>query len=133
MAHFDDFFGLFGRDLFDVHAPFGADHDNRPRQGAIEQDRAVKLLLDGGRRRDEDFAHQPAVRAGLFGDQHLAQHGGGLLENILRRAAKFDSALKAALKSPLAAAARVDLGLDRDQSFARGEDFFRGFFRVLRR
>ena len=67
-------------------------------------------MIVGGRR-DQHLAHQPAFGAGLFGDQHIAQHGPGFFENLVGGLAKFDAALEAALESPLAASAGVNLRL----------------------
>jgi hypothetical protein len=79
----DDLLGMFLGDFLDVHAALGAGHDERTRRGAIQQHREVKLLLDLFRRRDEQFADEPSVRAGLLGDEHLTEHGLGLFVNIL--------------------------------------------------
>ena len=124
----DDFFGMFLGDFLDVHAAFGADHDERPGGGAVQQHGEIKLLLDGGRAGDEQFADEPSIRAGLFRDEHLAEHGFGLFVNIIRALAQFDAALKAALESSLAAAAGVDLRFDHDELFALGKKFFGDFF-----
>ena len=83
--------------------------------GAVQQHGQVKLLLDVGRAGDEQFADQPAFGAGLFGDQHVAEHGLGVLEDLVGGLADFDAALEAALESALAAAAGMDLGFDGDE------------------
>jgi hypothetical protein len=115
-------------DFFDVHAAFGAGHDNGPGGGAIQQYGAIKFLFDGGRAGDQKFADQAPFRAGLLCHQHVPQHGFGLFKNILRRPAELDAALKAALESALAAPARVDLSLDDHHRFAFGEKPFRDGF-----
>jgi hypothetical protein len=54
----------------------------------------VKLLLDLLRRRDEQLADEPTVRAGLLGDEHLAEHGLGLLVNVLDALAQVSRRLE---------------------------------------
>ena len=90
--------------------------------GAVEQHGQVELLLDVRRGGDEQLADEPALRAGLLGDEHVAQHGLGLLANFLRRLAQLDAALEAALEGAFAAAAGVDLRFDGDEIGAVGEE-----------
>ncbi len=119
---FDDFFRMFGRHFLDVHAAFRAGHDHRAGGGAIQQNGAVKFLPDERRGRDEHPAHQPPLRAGLFGDEHLAQHRSGNLKNLAGRLAQLDAALEAAFESPLAAAAGVNLGFDGEAVVSLGQE-----------
>ncbi len=70
---------------------------------------------------------------GLFGDQHLAEHGLGLFVNVLGGLAQLDAALEAALERSLAASAGVDLRFDDDQLRACGEEFFGDCFGGFRR
>ena len=67
------------------------------------------------------LADQPALGAGLLGDEHIAQHGLGLLVDVLRGLAQLDAALEAALESAFAAAAGVNLRLDGNEIGALGQ------------
>ena len=67
--------------------------------------------------------HQAAFGAGLFGDEHVAEHGLGVVVDFVRGLAELDAALEAALESALAAAAGVDLRFDDEQCRAVGEQF----------
>jgi hypothetical protein len=115
---------MFGRDLLDVHAAFGAGHDDGTRQGAIQENGAIQFLSDAGRGGDNDFIDPAAFRTGLFGDEHVAQHGLGVIENFRGCFAEADAAFEAVLKRAFAAAAGMDLGLDGDEGIAAGEELF---------
>ena len=117
----DDFFRTFRRDFLDVHPALGARHHYRPRRGAVEQHREVKLLFDVRRDGHQQLADQPPFRSGLFCHQHIAQHRFGFGVNVLARAAQLDAALKAILESALATSARVNLGLYHDERRASGK------------
>jgi len=82
--------------------------------------RSLQVLpLRNLRVRDEE-----RLRYFVVGNEHLAEHGFGLLENFVRGFAKFYPALEAALERTLAPAPRVDLRFHHDELVARAEKFF---------
>jgi hypothetical protein len=61
-------------DFLDVHAALGAGHDERTRIGAVEQHGEIKFLFDFRAFGEQQRLHFAAVRAGLLGDEHVAEH-----------------------------------------------------------
>ena len=62
-------------------------------------------------RGEEQGLDPPPLRAGLLGDEHVAEHFFGKPNRLVRRRGDFDAALEAGLESSLAAAAGMDLDL----------------------
>ena len=81
---------------------------------------------------DEQLADEPAFGAGLFGDEHIAEHRLGHFENFVGGFAELHAAFETVLESPFAATAGMDLGFDHDQIGAFGEKFFRDALGGLR-
>ena len=71
----------------------------------------------------EDFADQATVGAGLFRDQDIAQHGFGVVKDLLFGPADFHAALKAVLERAFATASGVDLRFDHHGLVALAEKF----------
>ena len=120
----EDLLRRFGGDFLDVHAAFGAGHDERARVGAVEQHGEVKFLFDASRRGDEQLAarSRPSGPVCLvtstwpsicFGERRrLRRHD----------RSELHAALKAALERAFAASAGVDLRFDDHLRAAGGED-----------
>ena len=110
------------RDLLDVHAALGRDHEGDPAGVAVDQHRQVELLRDVGALLDIQPVHLLAGRAGLRRHQRAAEHLGGMRLDLLDRAGQPHAALVAGLRLPepaLAAAARMDLRLDHEDRPAK--------------
>ena len=103
----DDLVRRVVRDLFDVHAAFGRDHERHARGGAIDQRREIELAIDGGAFFDVEAVDLLALRAGLLGHQHRAEDARGLGAHVVDRLHDLDAA-------GLAAAAGMDLRLHHD-------------------
>ncbi len=99
-------------DLLDVHAAFGAGHDDRPGGRAIKQDRDIKFLLNIGRGLDQYFAHQPSFRPCLLGDQSLAKHRLRRVTDFIDALQNLDATLEAILKCAFSPSTSVNLGFD---------------------
>ena len=65
---------MFPGDFLDVHAAFGAGHDERPRIRAIQQYGEVKFSFDLRAGGEQQRLHRAAFGPGLFGDEHVAEH-----------------------------------------------------------
>ena len=113
---FDDLFGRFFGDLFDVHAAFRAGHDHRPRLIPIEQDGQVEFLVNPFGAGDEHRADGSSFGAGLFGDQDLAEHGARFFFEIRGGIAQVNPAFESAQECSFATAAGVNLRL-KDEFF----------------
>ena len=120
----DDFLRRVGGDFLDIHAALGAGHHDRPRHSAVEQDGDIEFPFDDRGGFDKEFADDAALRAGLFGDEHLAEHGFGAFDNLVGRRTDFDSPKKPAFECTLAAAAGVNLRFDDDPFVAGGKKLF---------
>ena len=116
-------------DGFDIHAAFGAGHDDRCGNGAVDEDGEVEFFLNFDRFCDEHLADDAAVFTGLVGDEGFTEHFGGGITNFGRRFAKMHAAFEAVLKCPLAAAAGVNLGFDDEVLSVQGSSDFLGFLR----
>ena len=121
----ENFLGMLLGDFFDVHAAFGARHDQRARIVPVQQHGQIIFFFDLGTRRQQQRLHQPAVRTGLFGDEHIAEHLFGKADGFIHGGRHFDAALEAGFKSSLAATTGVDLRLDHHLGTATGDEFFR--------
>src|SRR5262249_21196652 len=108
----DDLFGTRARDLLDIHAASGRNHESNPRAFAIDERGEIELALDARALLDIESMNLLAMRAGLMRDQHGAEQPLGLLANLLFRLHQLDAA-------SLAAAAGMDLCLDDEHR--RGE------------
>ena len=119
-------FSSAGGDFLDVHAAFGAGHNDGTRHDAVKQDGDIEFLFDDRGGLDEELADDAALWAGLFGDEHLAEHGFGEFKYFVGRRANFDAPMQAVFERALAAAAGVNLRLDDDPFMAGGKKLFRG-------
>ena len=100
----DDLVGRVVRDLLDVHAAFGRDHDRDARGLAVEQHRQIELLVDRGAVLDVEPVDDLALRSGLVRHQGRAEDARRFLLHVVDRFHDLDAA-------GLAAAAGVDLRL----------------------
>ena len=71
--------------LFNVHTAFGRNDDHRLAGLAIDKDREIKFAADIHRFGDHHLAHQAAFVAGLFGDEHFAEHLASDFSSLLGR------------------------------------------------
>ena len=114
----DDGLDLLGRvvgDRLNVHAALGRDDEGHPARRAVNQQRAIEFALDVGTVLDIEAIDLFAGRAGLGGDQGVAQHLFRMLDRLLDREGQADAALGISgqfLELALAAAAGVDLGFN---------------------
>ena len=92
---------------------------------AVEQHGEIKFLFDFRAGGEQQRLHHAAVRAGLLGDEHVAEHFFGERNRFVHRRRDFHAALKAGFESAFAASAGVDLRFDDDFGAAAGGDFFR--------
>ena len=125
-----DLFGRMVRDVLDVDAAFGGDHERHFGGFAVDQDREIELLVDVGAILDVEPVDLLAVRAGLHRDQGRAEHLLGEFIDLGDRFGDADAALVAGrgfLELALAAAAGVDLALHHPD---RAAQRFRGRVRI---
>ena len=109
-----DFLRRLVRDVLDIDAAFGGDHEGYFRGLAVDQDREIELPVDVGAFLDVEAVDLLAVRAGLHRDQRRAQHLFGEFVDLCDRFGDAHPALVAGrglLELALAAAAGVDLAL----------------------
>src|SRR6185437_12318152 len=130
--HLEDLLGVPGGDFLDLHAAFGRGHDGDARGLAVDQHAEIELALDVAALLDVDALHLAALGAGLLGDEHVAEHLGGVLADLLDG---FDDAhaalaLRIVFEAAGAAAAGMDLRLHHPD---RPADVARHLFRLLRR
>ena len=112
------------RDFLDLHAAFGGGDDRDAAGDAIDQQREIQFAGDVAAGLDIDAVHRAAVRAGLFGDQRVADHRFGCGAHLIERAGEAHAALAVRVVGEVAgaAAAGVDLRLhhiDRAGELAR--------------
>ena len=79
--------------LFDVHAAFGRGDDGDAAGLAVDQQREVEFLRDVDAVGDVEALDLLALRAGLDGDQGLAEHFLGMGADFLDRLGEPDAAL----------------------------------------
>ncbi|MCY1231521.1 hypothetical protein D9M72_439740 [compost metagenome] len=106
--------GLFS-DSFDVHAAFSRNDESRTANGAVDQDREIKLALNVCAIFDVKTIDLLASFAGLLGDERVAEHVLGVSLGFIDREGKTNAALGVGgkfLELALAAAASMDLALD---------------------
>src|ERR1700738_406349 len=111
------------RDVLDIDAAFGRDHERYFGGFAVDQDRQVKLLVDVGAFLDVEPIDLLAVRSGLRRDQRRAQHLLGEFIDLGDRFGDAHPALVAGggfLELALAAAAGVDLALHHPDRAGNG-------------
>ena len=101
-------------DRLDVHAALGRGHHRDAAHDAVDQQRDVELALDVATLLDIEALHRLAGRAGLLGDEFLAQHGERAGAHLFDRLHDPDAALAVGiiLEPAGAAAARMNLGFD---------------------
>ena len=110
----DDLVRRVVRDLFDVHAALGRDHEGDAAGRAVDEHREIELALDVGPLLDVEAIDLLAGRAGLERDEGGAEH---LLReglHVVDAAGEAYTALVAGarlLEAALAAATRMNLGL----------------------
>ncbi|MDH6591965.1 hypothetical protein M2165_001854 [Variovorax sp. TBS-050B] len=109
--------------FLDVHAAFARGDEGHLLRGAVGHGRDVVFLLDVRTVLDVQAAHLLAFGAGLVGLELHAQDLTGELLDVLDRLGHLDAAA-------LAAAARVDLGLDDPH---RASKLLGGLDRLLNR
>jgi len=116
---------MFFGDFLDLHAAFGRGHQGDPAAGAVDQQAEIQLALDVGTFLDIQALDPPALGAGLLGDQHLTQHGGGIATDIVDGLDDPDPALAVGivLEAASATAAGMDLRFDDEH---RGTEPFGG-------
>ena len=110
----DDLLRRVVRDVLDVDAAFGGDHERHLGGFAVDQDREIKLLVDVGAFLDVEPVDLLAMWPGLHRDQRRAQHLLGEFIDLGDRFGDADAALVAGrglLELALAAAAGMDLAL----------------------
>ena len=106
------FGGVLG-DLLDIHAARGRGHHRDATAFAIEGQTQIKLALDLGTRFDIHMIDRQSARAGLLGDEPLAEHCGRGGAHRGRVAHNLDA-------TGLTAATRVHLRLDDPDLAAEG-------------
>jgi hypothetical protein len=122
---FDDFLRVFFRDLLDIHAAFGAGHDEGTGSGAVEKDSEIIFFFDRVGGTDEHFTDKAAFSTGLLGDEDIAEHVFGGIVRFVGRLNNFDAAFVAGFERAFAAAAGVNLRFN-DKHLGTGGDVFVG-------
>src|ERR1700688_1077889 len=110
----DDLLRCVVRNVLDIDAAFGGDHERHFAGFAVDQDREIELPVDVGAFLDVEPVDLLAVRSGLHRDQGRAQHLPGEFIDLGDRFCDAHAALVAGaglLELALAAAAGVDLAL----------------------
>src|ERR1700704_3733328 len=120
------------RDVLDVDAAFGGDHERYFGGFAVDQDRQIKLLIDVGAFLDVEAVDLLAMRPGLHRDQRRAEHLLGKFIDLGDRFGDAHAALIAGgsfLELALATAAGVDLALHHPD---RAAELFRRYLGIRR-
>ncbi len=81
----DDLLRRVVRHALDVHAALGRGDDRDPADRTVDQEREIELALDVAAFLDIEPLHRLAGRAGLLGDQLMAQHRGRTAADLLDR------------------------------------------------
>ncbi len=108
----DDLFRSVVRDIFDVDAALGGDDERHAPDGAIDQQRQIKFLVDRRPFFDVEPVDLLAGGPGLDGDQRRAEHLRGVGFHLGHRLRKPDAAFFAGgslFELALAAPAGMDL------------------------
>ena len=98
----------------DVHAALGRDDEGDAPDRAVDQDRQIEFAVDVGAVFDVEAVDLLAGRAGLLGDQRVAEHLAGVGDDLGHRPRQADATLGVGakfLEAALAAAAGMDLAL----------------------
>ena len=133
MATVTIFSGVSWATVLDVHAAFGRDDERHAADRAVDQQRQIELARDVGAVLDVEAVDLLAGRAGLLGDQRVAEHLLGVGAHLGHRLRQPDAALGVGaelLEPALAAAAGMDLALDHIER--AGQLLGRGFRLVAR-
>ncbi len=102
------------RHVLDVHPALGRGDEGDPAALPVDEQGEVEFLRDVDAVGDVEPVHLLAGRAGLHGDERVAEHVGGGGADLVSAAGEADAALRVGrelLELPLAAAARMDLRL----------------------
>ena len=113
-----DLFRRLFRDFLDVHAAFRAGDDGVAAGATVEEDGKVVFLRDVHGFGDEHLAHQFAFRAGLVGDEGLAEHLAGDLFRLFRGVHDMDAAFEAVFEGAFSTTTGMDLGFDHEAGSA---------------
>ena len=119
----DDLFRAVVRDVLDVDAAFGRNHERHFAGFAVDQDREIKLLVDIGAFLDVEPVDLLAVRPGLHRHQRRAQHLLGEFVDLGDRFGDAHATLVAGggfLELALAAAAGMDLAFYHPDGAGKG-------------
>jgi hypothetical protein len=129
--HLENLLRRGGGDLLDVHAALARGHDGDPAGRPVDQHAEVELARDVATVLDVQALDLLAARAGLLGDQHVAEHLAGVGFDLVEGIAQTHTpgALGIVLEAPGATAAGVDLGLDHPNRPAQVAGSVLGFLR----
>ncbi len=95
------------------HTPFGRHHQHGAAELTVDHNAHVQFAGDVEPLLDQQRLDLLAFFAGLLGDQHRAQHAGGVLLGFFGRPDQHHAPLlRMFLESSLAPSAGVNLGLD---------------------
>ena len=105
--------GHRGGDVLDIHAAFRGNDQHRPAAAAIDDRTEIKLAGDRAAFFNQYAVDGLALRAGLDGDEFMAEDVGGDRFGLVTAADQLHAALRGdVLDGSLAASAGMDLGLD---------------------
>ena len=129
--HLENFLRRGGGDLLDIHAALARGHDGDPAGRAVDQHAEVELARDVAAVLDVKALDLLAARAGLLGDQHMAEHLAGVGFDFVEGPAQAHAAgaLGIVLEAPGATAAGMDLGFDHPDRSAQVAGGVLGFLR----
>src|SRR5262249_2232463 len=111
-----DLFGAADRDLFDFDAAFGAGHQHRQANGAVDDHADVNFAGNIGGFLHQDLADLLTRFTSLLGDQRVLEHDLGDGADVVALGEILDPTpiFAAVFEAPLAAAAGVYLRLEND-------------------
>ena len=87
-------------DRLDVHAALGRDDEGDAADRAVDQDRQIELAVDVGAVLDIEAVDLLAGRAGLLGDQRVAEHLLGVGDDFVDRLRQPHAALGVRAEAP---------------------------------